>query len=112
MNRDQGVELAIVLLSCFVYAAYHIQYFVLRPWWRQRSSRKSRHAAIFFASRYCRAALKTRQQTEMSALQHSWEALHMCMLCSDARLVWTFLATQNSTDAGVPAVQTLRNRSE
>lgn len=35
----------------------------------------------------------------------------MCMLCSDARLVWTFLASQNSTDAGVPAVQTLRNRS-
>jgi hypothetical protein len=36
----------------------------------------------------------------------------MCMLCSDARLVWTFLASQNSTDAGVPAVQTLRNRSD
>jgi hypothetical protein len=36
----------------------------------------------------------------------------VCILCSDARLVWTFLATQNTTDAGVPAVQTLRNRSE
>jgi hypothetical protein len=38
--------------------------------------------------------------------------MHVCMLCSDARLVWTFLASQNTTDAGVPAVQTLRNRSD
>lgn len=69
MNRDQGVELAIVLLSFFVYAAYHVQYFILRPWWRQRYSRKSRHAAIFFASRCCIAAFNTRdkQHSEMSA---------------------------------------------
>jgi hypothetical protein len=52
MNSDQGVELAIVLLSLLIYVAYHVQYFILRPWLRQRYRKKSRHTAIFFASRY------------------------------------------------------------
>ena len=61
MNSDQGVELAIVLLSLLIYVAYHVQYFILRAWLRQRYSKKSRHTAIFFASRYCIAAIaKTR----------------------------------------------------
>jgi hypothetical protein len=52
MDSDQGVELAIVLLALLIYVAYHIQYFFVRPWLRQRYTKRSRHTAVFFASRW------------------------------------------------------------
>lgn len=51
MNKDQGIELAIMLLSLAIYIGYHLWLFFLRPWLQRRFRRRSRHAAVFFASR-------------------------------------------------------------
>lgn len=53
MNRDQAIELAIALLSLFIYVSYHFWLFFLRGWLHRRFGKKGgRRAVVFDTSRH------------------------------------------------------------